>query len=48
MLAGLVIVPLVSFLTKAPDKKKADELFSCYDRKVTVRASTAIEDATEG
>ena len=48
MLAGLVIVPLVSILTKAPDKKKTDALFSCYDRKVTVRASTAIEDATEG
>ncbi len=46
MLAGLVIVPVVSLFTKAPDRQKIDTLFSCYDRKVTVRASTAIEDSS--
>ena len=43
MLAGLVIVPVVSLVTKAPEKKHVDEVFSCYDRKVTVRAKDSIE-----
>ena len=44
MLAGLVIVPIVSLFTPAPDKALVDDCFSCYDRKVTVSAKTAIED----
>ena len=36
MLAGMVIVPLVSVLTQAPDKNTIDQIFSCYGRKVTV------------
>ncbi len=36
MLAGLVIVPLVSLLTKKPDKEKVESVFSCYDKNVTV------------
>ena len=43
MLAGMVIVPVVSLLSKAPDKQRLDEIFSCYDRKVTVRARDSIE-----
>ena len=43
MLAGLVIVPVVSLMTKAPDKKHIEEVFSCYERKVTVRAKDSIE-----
>ncbi|MBQ5591710.1 MAG: sodium:solute symporter family protein [Clostridia bacterium] len=43
MLAGLVIVPVVSLMTKAPDKKHVEEVFSCYERKVTVRAKDSIE-----
>ena len=43
MLAGMVIVPLVSLLSKAPDKKTVDQIFSCYDRKVVVRARDSIE-----
>ena len=31
MLAGLVIVPLVSIFTKAPDKALVDSHFSCYE-----------------
>ena len=30
MLAGLIIVPLVSVLSKAPDKKLVDDCFACY------------------
>ena len=44
MLAGLVIVPVVSLVTKAPDRQLVDSAFSCYDRKVTVRQSEALGD----
>jgi len=44
MLAGLVIVPVVSILTKAPDKQLVEDAFSCYNRKVTVRQSEALGD----
>ena len=43
MIAGLVLVPLVSLLSKAPDKKTVDDIFSCYDRKVLVTAKDSIE-----
>ena len=36
MIAGLVIVPLVSLLTKKPDEKHLEHVFSCYDTPVTV------------
>ena len=42
MLAGLVLVPIVSLLTPKPDGKKVSEMFECYNRTVTVRASTAL------
>ena len=45
MLAGLVIVPLVSAFTKAPDRELVEETFSCYDRKVMVRQKEALGDA---
>ncbi len=32
MLAGLVIVPVVSLLTKAPDKSVVEEAFAGYKR----------------
>ena len=44
MVGGLVIVPIVTLITKAPDKKMVDEIFSCYDRKVTVRAAESLEE----
>jgi len=37
MLAGLVIVPVVSAITKAPDKALVDNCFSCYEETVTVK-----------
>ncbi len=36
MLAGLIIVPVVSLVTKKPDKEKVEEVFSCYSKNVTV------------
>ena len=44
MLAGLVIVPVVSFLTPAPDKRLVEDAFSCYDKMVTVRQREALAD----
>ena len=42
MIAGLVIVPVVSLFTKAPDKAMLDDIFSCYERKVTVTVKDSI------
>ena len=40
MLAGFVIVPLVSFFTKAPDRRFVDKLFSCYEKTHQVAAKS--------
>ena len=45
MLAGLVIVPLVSALTAPPEKALVDDAFSCYDKRVMVRQTEALGDA---
>ena len=34
MVAGLVVVPLVSAVTKKLDHKELDNIFSCYEEKV--------------
>ncbi len=47
MLAGLIIVPVVSLITKAPDKKLVDDAFSSYDKKVVVRQSEALGDENQ-
>ena len=47
MLASLVIVPLVSLFTKAPDRAHLDSVFSCYDRAVTVTARDSIGNPKE-
>ncbi|MBE5818673.1 MAG: sodium:solute symporter [Clostridiales bacterium] len=44
MLINLIIVPLVSLLTKNNRPDNVDELFSCYDKKVEVSAVTAISN----
>lgn len=42
MVAGLILVPLVSLFTKKPEKKVVDDMFSCYDEIVSVPASEAL------
>jgi len=37
MLAGFIIVPLVSVFTKAPDKEFIESCFSCYEETVSVK-----------
>ena len=44
MLAGFVIVPVVSLFTKPPKKEHIEKVFSCYDEKVVVSATDAIGD----
>ena len=42
MLAGLIIVPVISLFTKAPSKEHIEKVFACYDRKVTVPVTDSI------
>lgn len=44
MLAGLVIVPVVSAFTKKPDRQMVEEAFSCYDKKLPVPQRNALGD----
>jgi Na+(H+)/acetate symporter ActP len=37
MLAGFIIVPVVSMLTRAPDKAMIENCFSCYEETVSVK-----------
>jgi Na+(H+)/acetate symporter ActP len=42
MLAGLVIVPVVSLITPKPDRKLVEEAFACYEEKTEVSKKTAL------
>ena len=42
MLAGLVLVPLVSLFTKKPDRQLVEETFACYNVKKEVPQKTAL------
>ena len=44
MIAGLIIVPVVSLITPKMDKAYVDQVFSCYDRTVTVHVTDSIGD----
>jgi SSS family solute:Na+ symporter len=44
MLAGLIIIPLVSLITKAPEKTDVEHCFSCYEKTVAVKASEALSE----
>ena len=48
MLAGLVIVPVVSVFTPKPDKEVVDGSFACYDAKVLVPRRRALEEDAQG
>ncbi|MBP5289353.1 MAG: sodium:solute symporter [Clostridia bacterium] len=47
MLAGLVLVPLVSLITPKLPKADVEQIFSCYNRKVSVPVTDAIADEGE-
>ncbi len=44
MLAGLIIVPVISLFTKKPDKDLVESAFACYNKEVMVHQSTSLSD----
>jgi len=44
MVAGMIVVPVVSLLTPKMDKKKVDECFTCLEETVVVHKKTSIEE----
>ncbi len=44
MIGGLLIVPLVSLITKKPTKEDADAMFECFNKKVSVPQKDSLED----
>ena len=47
MLLGLVVVPVVSLLSKVNRKEEVEEMFGCYASTVTVRATDALSEEAE-
>ena len=44
MVAGLIVVPVVSLITPKLKKETTDEIFACYDETVTVHKRRSIEE----
>ena len=44
MLAGLIIVPVVSLITPKQDEKEVDRIFSCYNKKNEVPVTQSLSD----
>ncbi|MCR4991344.1 MAG: sodium:solute symporter [Lachnospiraceae bacterium] len=44
MLAGLIIVPIVSLITKKPDDEFIKETFACYEKKIEVHVTSSLEE----
>lgn len=44
MLAGMIIVPVVSLFTKSPDKEFLDSAFECYEETVNVHKKECLGD----
>jgi len=42
MLAGLIIVPVVSLITPKPDKDMVDNAFACYEKPTTMHQKNAL------
>ena len=47
MIAGLIIVPIVSLITPKLKKDDVDRIFSCYHEKVTVEHGVALKEDEE-
>ena len=43
MIVGLIVVPIVSFVTPKLQKEKVDKIFTCYDEKVTITKKRSLE-----
>ena len=47
MVAGLIVVPVVSLVTPKMEKGAVEEIFSCYDEKVVVEQKLALPEDEE-
>lgn len=47
MLAGLIVVPVVSVLTPKMDQKRVEDIFTCYDETVSVKRKIALPEKEE-
>lgn len=43
MVAGLIVVPVVSFITPKMKREKVDEIFMCYEEKVTITKKRSLQ-----
>ncbi len=43
MVAGLIVVPIVSLVTPKMDRKKVEEIFECYEETVTISKKHSLE-----
>ena len=41
---GMVIVPVFSLLTPAPDREHVEKIFACYDETVVIRKKHSLEE----
>ena len=44
MALSLIVVPVVSLVTPRPDREKVDEIFTCYDEKVTITKKRSLQE----
>ena len=44
MIAGLIIVPVVSLISPKPNKDTVEDAFACYDKKVLVKQKNALDE----
>lgn len=47
MVAGLIVVPVVSLITPRMDKKQVDDIFACLDEKVVVERKMALPESED-
>jgi SSS family solute:Na+ symporter len=47
MIAGLIIVPIVSAFTSAPKKNLVDAIFTCYDKESVVPVSVSLSQSKD-
>ena len=43
MIAGLIVVPIVSLITPKMKKEKVDEMFSCYEEEIVITKKHSLE-----
>lgn len=44
MAAGLLVVPVISLFSGKMEKEKVDDIFSCYDEKVTISKKRSLQE----